>query len=131
MLKWSRKNSRARIATIKEGGVNAIFFDQRVNARRNNHILCVKHNCSWIPTTSIMSWSFQQHFSLVMGGRTRIHLNFKWEVIDLDHLEVLNTEDPFSKDKVHDTIHLMPRHNASGKNGVITLFFKKCWPIIK
>jgi hypothetical protein len=72
-----------------------------------------------------------EHFKLHIGAcsERKHHINFaepQWQPRNLQHLEL-----PFSEQEVETTIKSMPKEKASGPDGLIRLFFKKCWSIIK
>jgi hypothetical protein len=132
VVERSRKKQCARIANIKEGDANTKFFHLRVNARRRKtHIYRLKHNQGWVMEHGEKESIIHNHSQVGIGrGRPR-EQDFNWEEMNFSTPDFHNLGDPISQEEVKSAINDMFSSKAPSLDGLTSLFFKKCWEIIK
>ena len=70
-----------------------------------------------------------QHFTSLMGTNVASDLN--WEELNLPSSNLSHLDSAFSLEELKSAIDSMRGEKASGPDGFIGNFYKKCWPIIK
>lgn len=132
VLQRARKSQCARIANLKEGDANTKFFHRRINARRRkNHIYRIKHMQGWVTDHEKKEKIINDHFSEVMGRGGTSNLDFNWDELNLQPIDLHSLDDAITEEEVWEAIKEMPNDKAPGPDGFTGIFFKKCWEIIK
>lgn len=65
-----------------------------------------------------------------MGSKTQRSRTFNWHELNLSKIDAPELDTPFTKEILH-AIQQQPADKASGPDGFIAAFYKRCWPIIK
>ena len=101
VLERARKKQSARIANLKEGDANTKFFHRRVNARRRkNHIHRIKLASGWVTDHSQKEKIIHDHFSEVMGKGHTSNLDFNWEELNVQPVDLHTLDDTITEEEV-------------------------------
>jgi hypothetical protein len=77
------------------------FFHLRVNARRRkNYIQRLKHNNGWVTDHGAKAQVIHNHFHSVMGRCEMRTVDFNWETLHFDNLNLESMDVPFSEEEV-------------------------------
>jgi hypothetical protein len=72
-----------------------------------------------------------QHFVNHFGRMAPREFTLNWYEINPTRLNLQHLEEPFTEDEVHIVTIDTASDKAPGPNGLIDVFLKQCWPIIK
>jgi hypothetical protein len=71
------------------------------------------------------------HFVNLLGQTQVRTAGLNWNNLGYVREDLSELEDPFEPEEIKQTIMSLPSEKASGPDGFIGLFYKKCWTIIQ
>jgi hypothetical protein len=131
-IQKSRARQHSRLTWIRKGDTNTRFFHLHANARRKKiFIPSLIAQSRTVVSQEEKESVIHSHFSQVMGTPNSRTKAINWEALGYVHHNLETLDSPFTQDEIARIIKEMPAEKSPGPDGFISLFYKKCWTIIK
>lgn len=127
-----KAKQRSRLTNIRTADANTKLFYIRANGRkRKKHIQALQTDNGFVVTHKDKAKEIYDHFTKQLGFREERRLTLNWDELEIEQFDLDDLERDITEEEVQKVISQMPSDKAPGPDGYTSLFFKKCWDIVK
>lgn len=131
-LERIRVRQRARIRNLKEGDAGTAYFYMKLRARRRKALIPrLEHNGKVATTQTDMQQLACEYFETIMGQAEGDSKQFNLQSIQMAKGNLASFDESFTEEEVWAAIKNLPTEKSPGPDGYTSLFYQKCWAVIK
>jgi hypothetical protein len=132
VIERARKKQCSQINNLREGDANTKYFHHKaITRRQKNFIQRLRTPTCWALSHQDKQDVVMQHITDFLSSPSQRTQELNWEALALPKMDLTHLDKPFEEAEIVRAISQLPPDRAPGPDGYTSIFFRKCWHIIR